>query len=154
MPCTANPTPSIAHASLLSELRTEICQLKKADATLQKTLKTQNEELLQLRRDFKCLKEKLESINVMIKIAGLTGIELDLPDNLRLTYNTLCKLAVADAQQVADITKRARAVESSYLNQLVRMNVVSAQRHGRTKKFIATNYQMGKNLSYPDSATF
>ena len=135
MPCTANPTPSIAHASLLSELRTEICQLKKTDATLQKTLQTQNEELLQLRSAFNALKEKLASLNVMIKIAGLTGVELDLPDNIRLTYNTLCKLVVADAQQVADITKRARAVESAYLNQLVRMNVISAERHGRTKRF-------------------
>jgi predicted nuclease with TOPRIM domain len=135
MPCTANPTLSIAYASLLSELRAEICQLKKADATLQKRLQTQHEELSQLRRGFDDLKEKLESINVMIKIAGLTGVQLDLPDNLRLTYNTLSKLAVADAQQVANVTQRARAVESAYLNQLVRMNVASTKRHGRVKRF-------------------
>ena len=140
MPCTAETEPRIVYASLLSELRSDVNLLKKADVTMQKTLEAHRQELRQLRLDLQELKEKLQSINVMVKVAGLSSIEIELPDNLRLTYNTLRKLVVADAQRVADITKRARAVESAYLNQLLRMNVVSAERRGRTKKFTAINH--------------
>jgi predicted transcriptional regulator len=47
----------------------------------------------------------------------------------------LCKLDHATAEEVADQTKRARAVESGYLNQLVLMGYVKKERRGRKAYF-------------------
>ena len=43
---------------------------------------------------------------------------MDFPDHLRKTILALIRLGEGTAQDVASITKRARAVESGYLNQL------------------------------------
>ena len=102
------------------------------------------------------IKESLESLNekmeVMIEIqkhnpqTALTGLEgipnvldvmtlLSLPDHLRKTAVTLCKLDHATADEIAEQTKRARAVESGYLNQLVLMGYVKKERRGRKAYF-------------------
>lgn len=60
---------------------------------------------------------------------------LALPDHLRKTAVTLCKLEHATANLVAEQTKRARAVESGYLNQLVLMGYVKKERRGRKAYF-------------------
>ena len=60
---------------------------------------------------------------------------LSLPDHLRKTAVTLCKLDQATADQVAEQTKRARAVESGYLNQLVLMGYLKKERRGRKAYF-------------------
>jgi len=60
---------------------------------------------------------------------------LSLPDHLRKTAVTLCKLGHATADEVAEQTKRARAVESGYLNQLVLMGYVKKERKGRKAYF-------------------
>ena len=60
---------------------------------------------------------------------------LSLPDHLRKTAVTLCKLDKATADEVADQTKRARAVESGYLNQLVVMGYLKKERQGRKAYF-------------------
>jgi predicted transcriptional regulator len=60
---------------------------------------------------------------------------LSLPDHLRKTAVTLCKLDHATADLVAEQTKRARAVESGYLNQLVLMGYVKKERRGRKAYF-------------------
>ena len=60
---------------------------------------------------------------------------LSLPDHLRKTAVTLCKLEKATADEVAEQTKRARAVESGYLNQLVTMGYMKKQRVGRKAYF-------------------
>lgn len=60
---------------------------------------------------------------------------LSLPDHLRKTAVTLCKLDQATADQIAEQTKRARAVESGYLNQLVLMGYVKKERRGRKAYF-------------------
>jgi len=60
---------------------------------------------------------------------------LSLPDHLRKTAVTLCKLDQATADAVAEQTKRARAVESGYLNQLVLMGYVKKERRGRKAYF-------------------
>jgi len=60
---------------------------------------------------------------------------LSLPDHLRKTAVTLCKLDQATADEVAEQTKRARAVESGYLNQLVLMGYVKKERRGRRAYF-------------------
>ena len=60
---------------------------------------------------------------------------LSLPDHLRKTAVTLCKLEEATADEVAEKTKRARAVESGYLNQLVIMGYMKKERRGRKAYF-------------------
>jgi response regulator of citrate/malate metabolism len=60
---------------------------------------------------------------------------LSLPDHLRKTAVTLCKLGEATADEVSEQTKRARAVESGYLNQLVVMGYMKKVRKGRKAYF-------------------
>jgi predicted transcriptional regulator len=60
---------------------------------------------------------------------------LSLPDHLRKTAITICRLEQATAEEVAEQTKRARAVESSYLNQLVLMGYLKKERRGRKAYF-------------------
>jgi outer membrane murein-binding lipoprotein Lpp len=60
---------------------------------------------------------------------------LSLPDNLRKSAIALSKLKEATAEDVAKETERARAVESSYLNQLVTMGHIQKKRKGRTVYF-------------------
>mgnify|MGYP000162138026 CR=1 FL=1 len=52
------------------------------------------------------------------------GILLRLPDHLRKTMLALAKLIEGRADEVAQITGRARAIESGYLNQLMRLGYV------------------------------
>ncbi len=74
---------------------------------------------------------------------------LSLPDHLRKTAVTLCKLGQATAEEVAEQTKRARAVESGYLNQLVLMGYLKKERKGRKAYFFvekeADGYQWEKS---------
>jgi hypothetical protein len=60
---------------------------------------------------------------------------LSLPDHLRKTAVTICKLGQATAEEVSEQTKRARAVESGYLNQLVLMGYLKKERRGRKAYF-------------------
>ncbi|MEE8632315.1 MAG: transcriptional regulator [Candidatus Bathyarchaeia archaeon] len=60
---------------------------------------------------------------------------LSLPDHLRKTAVSICKLGRATANDVSGQTKRARAVESGYLNQLVLMNYIKKERQGRKAYF-------------------
>ena len=46
---------------------------------------------------------------------------LELPKHLQETLIALTRLGTASAQDVADITKKCRAIESSYLNTLCLM---------------------------------
>ena len=60
---------------------------------------------------------------------------LSMPDHLRKTAMTLCRLGRATANEIAEQTKRARAVESAYLNQLVIMGYLKKERNGRKAYF-------------------
>lgn len=60
---------------------------------------------------------------------------LSLPDHLRKTAVTISRLDNATAEEVAEQTKRARAVESGYLNQLVLMGYLKKERRGRKAYF-------------------
>jgi len=99
------------------------------------------------------IKENLERLNekmeIMIEIQrhGKKELEafpdasldvmtlLSMPDHLRKTAMTICRCGRATAQEVASQTKRARAVESSYLNQLVLMGYLKKERKGRKAYF-------------------
>lgn len=95
--------------------------------------------------------EKLnEKVEVMIELQKherkdiqqpLSDVPLDvmtllsMPDHLRKTAMTVCRLGRATADEVAEQTKRARAVESAYLNQLVIMGHLKKERNGRKAYF-------------------
>jgi hypothetical protein len=74
---------------------------------------------------------------------------LSLPDHLRKTAVTLCKLDHATADLVAEQTKRARAVESGYLNQLVLMGYVKKERRGRKAYFYVEREENQNELKAP-----
>lgn len=60
---------------------------------------------------------------------------LSMPDHLRKTAMTICRSGRATAEEVSQQTKRARAVESAYLNQLVIMGYLKKERKGRKAYF-------------------
>jgi len=68
---------------------------------------------------------------------------LSMPDHLRKTAMTVCRLGRATANEVAEQTHRARAVESSYLNQLVIMGHLKKERVGRKAYFYVEKESQG-----------
>ncbi len=60
---------------------------------------------------------------------------LTLPMTLRKTIMVLYKFEKATADDLAQETKRLRAVESAAANELVRMGYISKRREGRTVYF-------------------
>jgi hypothetical protein len=107
------------------------------------------------------IKENLERLNekmeVMIELQKhghkeaqpLTDAPLDvmtllsMPDHLRKTAMTICRCGRATAEEVAQQTARARAVESAYLNQLVIMGYLKKERKGRKAYFYADRDSQG-----------
>ena len=99
------------------------------------------------------IKENLEKLNEKMEIIielqkrGRKGVQplpdapldvmtlLSMPDHLRKTAMTVCRLGRATADEVAQQTHRARAVESGYLNQLVIMSHLKNERVGRKAYF-------------------
>ena len=71
---------------------------------------------------------------------------LSFPDHLRKSAMTIIKLGKAMAEDVAKETGRARAIESAYLNQLVRMGYVKKGREGRRVYFSVEGNQA--NVEY------
>jgi hypothetical protein len=57
---------------------------------------------------------------------------LSLPDNLRKTFLVVASKGECDATQVSNLTGRARALESGYLNQLARMGWLIKRRNSKT----------------------
>lgn len=72
-----------------------------------------------------------------------------LPDHLEKTKRAIILLGYANASEVAKVTKRARAVESSYLCQLERIGIITVERVGRIKQFrIVTNSLLSADESF------
>ena len=68
---------------------------------------------------------------------------LSMPDHLRKTAMTICRSGRATAEEIAQQTNRARAVESAYLNQLVIMGYLKKERKGRKAYFYADRENQG-----------
>ena len=101
------------------------------------------------------IKENLERLNekieVMIEIqknnsgrkdaSVMPDVSLDvmtllnMPDHLRKTAMAICRNGRATAEEISEQTRRARAVESAYLNQLVIMGYLKKERKGRKAYF-------------------
>lgn len=113
--------------------------------TIQKLQGAQTQLLQKIKESLDRLNEKMEVIIELQKHSSKSDPDipdvldvmtlLSLPDHLRKTAITLCKLDQATAEEVAEQTRRARAVESSYLNQLVMMGYLKKERRGRKAYF-------------------
>jgi DNA-binding transcriptional regulator GbsR (MarR family) len=68
---------------------------------------------------------------------------LSMPDHLRKTAMAVCRLGRATADEIAEQTRRARAVESAYLNQLVIMGHLKKERKGRKAYFYVDRESQG-----------
>ncbi len=81
--------------------------------------------------------EDIESLYVSFEGTSpdLNKVLLLLPDHQRKTFEAMTKLKEASAEQVASETKRARAIESAYLNQLVQMGYLEKRKKGRVVYF-------------------
>ncbi|HUJ84240.1 MAG TPA: hypothetical protein VLV84_01390 [Candidatus Acidoferrales bacterium] len=64
-----------------------------------------------------------------------TDVLLSLPDHLRKTMIVVLQKGRVTAQDVADSTKRARALESAYLNQMLNRGYLKLERKGRKAFF-------------------
>ena len=71
---------------------------------------------------------------------------LSFPDHLRKSAMAIMKLGRAMAEDVAKETGRARAIESAYLNQLVRMEYLKKEREGKRVYFSVEGNQT--NVEY------
>ena len=77
------------------------------------------------------------------KNGGTMGLDLDLdvmtllslPDHLRKSALAVIKFGDSIAEDVAVQTERSRAIESAYLNQLVRMGYLRRKRAGKRVYF-------------------
>ena len=70
---------------------------------------------------------------------------LSMPDHLRKTAMAICRCGRATAEEIAEQTSRARAVESAYLNQLVIMGYLKKERKGRKAYFYVDRETKGEN---------
>jgi hypothetical protein len=75
---------------------------------------------------------------------------LSLPDNLRKTYVIVMSEGECSATRVSDLSGRSRAIESSYLNQLVRMGWLTKRRSSKTLHF-RTIERSKENLRLADA---
>lgn len=110
--------------------------------------------LEKIRENLEKLNEKMEII-IELQKRGRKGVQplpdapldvmtlLSMPDHLRKTAMTVCRLGRATADEVAQQTRRARAVESGYLNQLVVMNHLKKERVGRKAYFYVEKEDQG-----------
>jgi len=123
--------------------------------TKQETLGRKPQRILEkITEHLEKLNEKME-IMIELQKRGGTDVKpfldapldvmtlLSMPDHLRKTAMTLCRLGRATAQEVAEQTHRARAVESSYLNQLVIMGHLKKERMGRKAYFYVEKEDQG-----------
>jgi len=102
-----------------------------------KTLKEYMERAENDRLDVILFTDQEVDVKTIIKVStGQYPPEFsNLPDHLRKTACTVFDIGRANADEVAVRTKRARAVESSYLNQLFRTGYIKKERTGRTAYF-------------------
>jgi hypothetical protein len=78
---------------------------------------------------------KLNQTPRTMMLSSGVGEVLNLPSHLQRTFLELEKLKSATAFEISKCTMRHRAVESAYLNQLVRLGFVSKSKRKQTVVF-------------------
>jgi DUF438 domain-containing protein len=92
-------------------------------------------KILKAQEDFQQRTTKQKHTAETFKLEPDMMTLFSLPSALRKTVMALYKLEEATAEDLAQETKRLRAVESSAANQLVRMGFLSKRREGRNVYF-------------------
>lgn len=87
-------------------------------------------------------------LNLPIVKRKVVVIVSNLPPHIQPTFLATRKLGRVTAQEVADTTGRARAVESAYLNSMVVMGVMEKERVGRTVFFWISPDALVELISY------
>jgi len=113
--------------------------LKETVERLQLRITHLEQELTEMRSETKTARD--ERMRYRIGISDL----LQLPDHLRKTMIALGELQQATADEVAEKTGRVRNLESSYLNQLERMELIEKFREGR-KVYFRARYVRGPGI--------
>ena len=114
-------------ARIIDELQETNKKLESLIGLNRKLLQTQEEPLPKT--------DGKKEISPELKLAPDVMALLSLPMSLRKTVMALYKLEKATAKEIADETKRLRAVESASANQLVRLGYLKKKREGREVYF-------------------
>jgi hypothetical protein len=104
--------------------------LEKIEESLEK-LNDKIEIMIEIQKNGSSQKASLALPDASLDVMTL----LSMPDHLRKTAMTICRCSRATAEEISEQTKRARAVESAYLNQLVFMGYLKKERKGRKAYF-------------------
>ena len=108
--------------------------LEKIEATLEK-LNDKVEIMIEIQKSGNSISNN-QKASLSLPEASLDVMTLlSMPDHLRKTAMSICRCSRATAEEIAEQTKRARAVESAYLNQLVTMGYLKKERKGRKAYF-------------------
>ena len=124
------------HGMSQSTLETVLRQVNVLQVKIETVAKNQSKILNTLEQMMQNAERKSDSRDVMDVM-----VLLSLPDHLRKTAMAVSKVQEATAQVVAKMTKRTRALESSYLNQLVRMNYLEKTKRSRKVYFHVREYK-------------
>ena len=100
-------------------------------------------ELRQINNRLTDIERDLKPQQAVITVSALDG----LPDHLRKTIKVFNGHAELSAQDVSVQTGRCRALESNYLNQLVRLSLVKKRRSGRKATFYIANSLSAKHTN-------
>jgi SMC interacting uncharacterized protein involved in chromosome segregation len=104
--------------------------LEKIEESLEK-LNDKIEIMIEIQKNSSSQKAPLTLPDASLDVMTL----LSMPDHLRKTAMSICRCSRATAEEISEQTKRARAVESAYLNQLVFMGYLKKERKGRKAYF-------------------
>ena len=99
--------------------------------SFEETLKRIETKLERIETEIKGIRQYMLESNA-VKANSLVA----LPDHMRKTAMGLMRIGRGTASDVSKHTKRARAVESGYLNQLEREGFITSFRKGRRKIFL------------------
>ena len=123
---------------VVTSLTTSISNLNKRMSNLEQMINSGFKNLLIALSDQQS--EKISDSDSDIEIDKGSGEEEDhltpqdlflLEEPLKVTARELIKLRITTAEEISNLTKKQRAVESSYLNQLVNRNYCRKIRIGR-----------------------
>ena len=103
----------------------------------QKVIDMLFDELRAVKKELQNIEKQLSAIRQPrpVDLSDLNGLLLALPGHLQKTMLAVMKLGRVTASDVSHLTKRARAVESSYLNQLELLKRLRKERVGRKAVF-------------------
>ena len=104
--------------------------LEKIEESLER-LNDKIEVMIEIQKNSSSQKTSLALPDASLDVMTL----LSMPDHLRKTAMAICMCSRATAEETSEQTKRARAVESAYLNQLVIMGYLKKERKGRKAYF-------------------